>query len=91
MNKSVVINGTKFIPLRHIVAGQAYINPEDLEKLLKWVKETNRNTKIFKGDDYDAEAVTAWPSDKDACPTCGRSQCFGGMVCFKLAEEAYNR
>jgi hypothetical protein len=91
MNKSVVVNGIKFIPLRHIAIGQAYINPEDLEKLLKWIDETNRNTKIFKGDDYDAEAVTAYPYDKDNCTTCGRSQCFGGTICFNLGEEAYNR
>lgn len=92
MSKSVIINGTKFVPLRHIAAGQAYINPEDLDKLLKWIDETNRSTKIFRGDDYDAEAVTAWPpraksTDKEDCQDCGRAQCFGGSVCFSMASK----
>ena len=89
MNKSVVVNGTKFVPLRHIAVGQAYINPEDLDKLLKWIDETNRDTKIYRGDDYthSVEHFNDIANGRDDCPTCGRSQCFGGSVCFSMASK----
>jgi hypothetical protein len=29
-----IINGIKFVPMRHIAKGTAYINPEDLDTLL---------------------------------------------------------
>ena len=83
-----IINGIKFVPMRHIAKGTAYINPEDLDTLYEGQAPQGR---FIERHTFDPRSITAFIDGKpiDICPDCGREYCFGVTVCNEMVKRAY--